>query len=171
MMFNPGAVAWTRDISTAYYCSLLGGCEGGLQPPINPLTGESNPKRMKIPGERRNCIGCTPETCKGTCTKSLFCIRWRDSILRYAAPVFRSKYGGQVLETLLAPLLRKIRAKGILVICWVDDVCCIIPNTDNPSHNLRTYGGEHVCCTARQHSLWQRNAKRNWMRNWPRSDY
>lgn len=138
MAFNPGAVAFSRDLKSAYLLSALGGCQPGLH-------NGSEPKRMKVPGERRRRIGCDPETCLGGCNKSFFGIRWRDQLYRYASPCFGSKHGGNVLETLITPVVRKIKTFGCEIISWVDDWLIIIQSRGGSDHNPRVCGGENTC--------------------------
>jgi hypothetical protein len=90
---------------------------------------------MKAPGIRRRWIGCTPENCAGHCNKSTFGIRWRDQLYRFAAPCFWSKHWGNVLETLLAQVWRKLKTFGCNICCWVDDVICVVENRGGPSHD------------------------------------
>jgi hypothetical protein len=138
MAFNPGAVAFSRDLKSAYLLSGLGGCEPGLH-------YGNQPKRMKIPGVRRKRIGCDPETCVGGCSKSYLGIRWREQIFRYAAPCFGSKHGGNVLETLIKPVVRKLKSFGCDIIEWVDDWLVIIKSKGGVDHNPRVCGGELGC--------------------------
>ena len=136
MLFSPGAVGWSRDISKAYLTAPFGGCKGGFS---------SHPKRFKAPGHRRHWIGCTPETCTRTCSKSLIGVRWRDITMCYAAPTFGTRCGGDVFNTLLQPLLRMLKSLGVLMIQWVDDVLFILPNTTDPSHDPHTCRGRGTC--------------------------
>lgn len=136
MAFNPGAVAFSRDLKSAYLLSALAGCEPGLH---------SQPKRMKVPSERRMWVGCTPETCLGGCNKSYFGIRWRDQLYRYAAPCFGSRHGGCVLATLMAPVVRKLKALGCEIIEWVDDWLCVVKKNGGADHDPKRCGGEEEC--------------------------
>jgi hypothetical protein len=138
MAFNPGAVAFSRDLKSAYLLSGLGGCQPGLH------KGD-NPKRIKVQGQRRMRIGCDPESCSGGCNKSFFGIRWRDQLYRYASPCFGSKHGGNVLETLVTPVMRKVKTFGCELISWVDDWLVIVQNYGGPDHNPRACGGEQKC--------------------------
>jgi hypothetical protein len=144
MIFNPGAVAFTRDLKAAYLLSALGGCDPGLHGHKRPRDGMEH-VRMKAPGERRRWVGCTPESCLGHCNKAMLGIRWREHLFRYAAPCFGSKHGGNVLETLLAPVLRKLKGFGCNVTSWVDDIICVVENRGGPGHDPATCGGEHGC--------------------------
>ncbi len=144
MMFNPGAVAFSRDLKAAYLLSALGGCEPGLHGGKR-FKNDDKHTRMKAPGERRTWIGCTPETCLGHCNKSMLGVRWREHLFRYAAPCFGSKHGGNVLETLLAPVLRKLKGFGCNVTSWVDDIICVIENRGGKDHDPMTCGGELGC--------------------------
>eukprot|EP00961_Rhodomonas_salina_P243973 3296475-Rhodomonas_salina.1 len=141
LAFNPGAVAFTRDLKSAYLLSGLCGCDPGLH---------SQPKRMKVPGERRKWIGCSPETCLGGCNKSYFGIRWRNQLYRYAAPCFGSRHGGCVLATLLEPVIRKMKTFGCKIIEWVDDWCVIVRNEGGVEHDPRVCGGEAGCAHCRE---------------------
>ncbi len=144
MIFNPGAVAFSRDLKAAYLLSALGGCEPGLHGGKKAKT-DDGPTRMKVPGERRSWIGCTPESCLGHCNKAMFGVRWREHLFRYAAPCFGSKHGGNVLETLLAPVLRKIKGFGCNVTSWVDDIICVVENRGGAGHDPTSCGGEEGC--------------------------
>eukprot|EP00961_Rhodomonas_salina_P269240 3637868-Rhodomonas_salina.2 len=90
-------------------------------------------------------VGCTPETCLGGCNKSYFGIRWRDQLYRYAAQCFGSRHGGCVLATLVAPVVRKLKALGCEIIEWVDDWLCIVKNNGGVDHDLKRCGGEVGC--------------------------
>jgi hypothetical protein len=140
LIFNPGAVAFTRDLKAAYLLSGLGSCFPGIHG-----AGQGEPKRMKAPEIRRRWIGCTPENCKGHCNKTTFGIRWRNQLYRFAAPCFGSKHGGNVLETLLAPVWRKLKSFGCNICCWVDDVICVVECRGGPLHDPATCGGESKC--------------------------
>jgi hypothetical protein len=161
MMFNPGAVAFTRDLKAAYLLSALGGCEPGLHGRKREREGEGScHPRMKAPGERRMWIGCTPETCQGLCNKAMFGVRWLEHLFRYAAPCFGSKHGGNVLETLLAPVLRKLKQFGCNVTSWVDDIICVVENRGGSNHDPMTCGGEHGCVHCKDTFNWAREVER-----------
>jgi hypothetical protein len=137
MIFNAGAVAWSRDIKTAYHTSTLAGCNGG---------GVKRDKTcMKAPGHARYTNGCTPATCTGICSKALMGLEWRGQYYRYTVPTFGSSCGGQILEALLQPLLRKLKTMGLQLLDWVDDMLFVVQNVDDPTHDPLTCGGEHGC--------------------------
>eukprot|EP00961_Rhodomonas_salina_P241584 3263613-Rhodomonas_salina.1 len=100
---------------------------------------------MKVPGERRMWVGCTPETCLGGCNKSYFGIRWRDQLYWYAAPCFGSRHGGCVLATLVAPVVRKLKELGCEIIEWVDDWLCVVKNNGGVDHDPKRCWGEEQC--------------------------
>ena len=137
MLFNPGAVCWSRDLKSAYHTSCLAGCTmGGVK---------HDRTCMKAPGHPRYRVGCTPSTCTGGCSKAVMGIRWRGQYLRFAVPTFCTRHGGQVLETIMAPLLRKLKAKGVQLLDWVDDILFIVQGTSDPTHDPLTCGGEGPC--------------------------
>ncbi len=126
--------------------SPLGGCDPGLHGRKRTRGQEDGePVRMKAPGEPRRWVGCTPETCLGHCNKAMFGVRWREHLFRYAAPCFGSKHGGNVLETLMAPVIRKLKSFGCNVTSWVDDIICVIENRGGRDHDPMTCGGENEC--------------------------
>ncbi len=147
MMFNPGAVAFSRDLKAAYLLSGLGSCHPGLhgEGTNSSRTETTQPSRFKTAREKRFWIGCTPDDCRGGCDKDMFGIRWLGQLYRFAAPCFGSKHGGNVLETLLAPVIRKIKALGCNVCSWVDDFCCVVENRGGATHDPMTCGGEKGC--------------------------
>jgi hypothetical protein len=116
-------MVFSHDLKAAYLLSCLGSCQPGLHwgERTDSQPGGARLPRFKTPKELRMWIGCTPETCTGHCDKSMFGVRWRDQLYRFAAPCFGSKHGGNVLETLLAPVIRKLKGLGCNVCSWVDD--------------------------------------------------
>eukprot|EP00961_Rhodomonas_salina_P118064 1589000-Rhodomonas_salina.2 len=144
--FNKGAIGWSRDVSKGYLCSSLGGCDRGL----HGNDYDDHCKRMKSPGVRRWWTGCTPETCKGTCSKALLGVRWLDHLFRMSCGWFGTRHGSNLLAALMEPLAKHIRETyGVHVILWVDDLLFLLEGSEDPEHDVRYCGQEGKCkfCT------------------------
>ena len=100
---------------------------------------------MKAPGQPRYRVGCSPTTCTGACSKALMGFKWREQFYRFAVGTFGTTHGGNILSTILQPVLRKFRAMGIHLLDWVDDILFVVQNTNDPSHDPSTCGGESKC--------------------------
>ena len=72
-------------------------------------------------------------------------IQWRGQFYQYTVPTFGTAHGGQVLEALLQPLLRKLKGMGLQLLDWVDDILFVVQNVKDPLHDPLTCGGEHGC--------------------------
>lgn len=85
--------------------------------------------------QRWLALGCTLDTCgKAGCQKQMFGIQidgdqGHTHWFRFAVAHFGVKTAGNLFHTLIAPLIRKYRRKGVRLIIWVDDVLVILPNT------------------------------------------
>ena len=49
------------------------------------------------------------------------------------------------METIMAQLLRKLCAKGVQLLDWVDYILFVMQGTSDPSHDPLTCGGELTC--------------------------
>jgi hypothetical protein len=132
-IFQPGSVVWTRDIGKAYIVSAFQGCTQRFTP------------RVRADGFRYQHVGCEPDNCNLTCSKCLLGFRWRHQNLVFNAPMFGGKTSGNVLDTLLGPVDRWIRTKGISHLRWVDDLCMSLPPRPAYRHDTTHCGGIGMC--------------------------
>jgi hypothetical protein len=132
-IFEPGSVVWTRDISKAYIVSALQGCQQRFT------------ERMRADGFKYHHVGCEPDTCGLACSKCLLGFQWRRHYFVFNAPMFGGKLSGNILDTLLAPVDRWIRTRGIALLRWVDDLCMSLPPRPEFRHDTSHCGGFQYC--------------------------
>lgn len=146
-LFSPGAVCWSRDISKGYLANVIDCCDSGLH---GGEQDQNHPKCFKTSSHSCYWVGCTPETCRKSCTKALMGVRWRGQVYRMVCGWFGTRHGGNILDSIMQQLIQEIRDRfGVLVLLWVDDLLCICANVD-PLHDQRSCGGRGHCqsCTA-----------------------
>ena len=131
-IFEPGAVCWSIDISSAYVCSNFMGCRPNFTP------------RVRADGFKYHHVGCEPDDCSLACSKCLLGFRWRDQHFVFNAPMFGGRVSGNILDTLLAPVDRWIRSKAPML-RWVDDTVCCVPPRPEYRHDTAHCGGIGAC--------------------------
>lgn len=132
-IFEPGSVVWTRDIGKAYIVSAFQGCRQAFTP------------RVRADGFKYDHVGCEPDNCTLSCSKCLLGFRWRSQHFVFNAPMFGGKVSGNILDTLFAPIDRWIRAKGISLLRWVDDLALSLPPRPELRHDTVHCGGTQSC--------------------------
>jgi hypothetical protein len=132
-IFEPGSVVWTRDIGKAYVVSAFQGCRQQFTP------------RTRADGFKHEHVGCEPDNCTLSCSKCLLGFRWRAQYFVFNAPMFGGKLSGNILDTILAPVDRWIRGKGISMLRWVDDLAMSLPPRPEFRHDTTYCGGTASC--------------------------
>jgi hypothetical protein len=132
-IFQPGSVCFTLDIGKAYICSPYQGCR------------QATTRRMRADGQPYLHIGCTPEDCTLTCSKVLLGFRWRQQLFAFNAPMFGGKISGNILDTVLDPVDRWVRARKVPFLRWVDDGIYSVPPLPEHRHDTTHCGGSGAC--------------------------
>lgn len=82
--------------------------------------------------------------------------RWCDPYYRLNAPMFGGKFSGNVLNVLLEPYLRRLRANSIQLLTWVDDLLMVVQPLPEDSHDAAECGGHASygkCSSTRDRAL------------------
>jgi hypothetical protein len=137
-IFQPGSVCWTLDIGKAYLCSTFMGCKHQFT------------KRVRADGFTYRHVGCSPDDCTLNCSKCMLGFRWREQYFAFNCPMFGGKVSGNILDALLAPVDRWVRAKGIPMLRWVDDYILALPPLPEHRHDTRGCGGIPACWICQQ---------------------
>jgi hypothetical protein len=132
-IFQPGSVCFTLDLGKAYICSPYQGCAPALH------------RKMRADGTPYIHVGCTPETCNLACSKTLLGFRWRGQYLAFNAPMFGGRVSGNILDTLVEPIDRWVRAQAIPFLRWVDDSIFCVPPAPEHKHDVSGCGGVGAC--------------------------
>ena len=118
-LFSRKAWVFTLDLKAAYLTVSLRGCGGGLRP-----TGA-----RRLDGSPEYIVGCSTRdgSCQGGCDKDRLGFVWGTPFCLNAPP-FGMTVSGNALEILTSPLVRRWARKGLRIILWIDDLCCIVRN-------------------------------------------
>ena len=123
-----GDFASGSDVSDAYHCFTKGGCGGGARQ-VRMVFVKANGTREWRSVTR---IGCTPETCTGTCDKSRSGVDLDGMLARFATAHFGETPAGSPLGVLMLELRRyfahrsRFSAGGkVDSASWVDDLILV----------------------------------------------
>lgn len=136
LLLTPKCFTFQRDISSAYHNAVFLGCGRGLVPDGTRHDGSVRFRNGCVAG-----VNCTNE-----CDKSHFGIQFRNRWFRFCAAPFGMRISNQGLAALLEPVLRKFRARGCRVLCWVDDILFAVRNRCTTDEGC---GGVERCADCR----------------------
>ena len=121
---RPRSYTFGSDLKDAYHLFPFVGCGGGLREVWRPaILGKGVVKWV-----RGWMIGCSPETCSGTCDKALSGFSIGNHDFRFACTTFGQKTAGSPLNAIALTVVRKLRQLSIPIhaLVWVDDFCHVV---------------------------------------------
>jgi hypothetical protein len=130
-MLSYGDFAAGSDFDDAYHASKKGGCCGRIR---YERVLRVSPEGCAEWGWQTR-VGCSPESCSGTCDKARSGISFGELLARFASCHFGEMTAGSPLNALVMQLRRYFATRGpfadqrrVATAAWVDDMLLILKN-------------------------------------------
>jgi hypothetical protein len=157
-----GDFASGSDISDAYHCFAKAGCGGGARSVRMVFVKRNGSREWRYVTR----VGCTPETCTGTCDKSRSGVDLDGMLARFATAHFGETPAGSPLGVLMLELrryfARRSRFSGagrVDSASWVDDLILLFKSI----YHGRCGGVAAGCPTCGETKLLSDQLERHWI--------